>query len=1050
MISIAILVLTQAGCGRVWPGRFLGTGGNALVATPTPSPTPLPTAVLSVSGPILADGSDVAVVSVTLNDGLGMPMSGVTPTLSVSGIGNSVSCGITNASGLADCTVSSSFAETKLINITSPQAQALAVSLPVLSTTAFRYTWNAPALSPTATLPLIAGKTYDIHVYWGDGQSHHITDPADPNRIHTYAGGGIKTILIHGTFSELAFSTDPDRLRDVVSWGTQSWTSMKDMFKNCTSLATYSAAGAPVTSAVTDFSGMFEGASNFNGDISTWNTQSATTLARMFKGAANFNAPIGVWNVSNVTNFSEMFSAAGIPASPTLLEAEPAVPMTFNQGLSNWDVGNATNMSRMFAGAISFNSLISNWSTGNVTDMSLMFYYAKAFNASLDTVNLGPAIAWDVSKVTSMKMMFFRAQAFNSTLNVWTPTMLTSMERMFAHAVNFNQPLSWGGLGSTPALTNLSETFYGAASLNSVVDIDVSKVTTFYRTFAYANSFDQPLGTWTPGCGIIAPQTVNMSSVFAGAVTFNQPLNQWGTCMERVANLSYMFSGATAFNQVLFDWVTSNVTTMESMFQNASSFNRALTPGASGRWDTSKVTNLTSTFNGASAFNNGVPAGDGTVVMNWNTANVTSMLYTFYYANAFNSNISGWNTSKVTNFVGMFVNCFLFNQNVGSWDISKATTIASMFYNAQNFNQDVSDWQTQNVTSMSRVFIGASNFNNGDSCGTSGGTMGGVVGFPNNWNTAKVTDMSRMFEDALCFNQQLFFDTRLVTNMYNMFNNAPWYNQPMPYVNGPTDFYWSTGSVVNMKGMFARAIRFNQPLHTWDVSKVKNFNLTFYQTPVFDQPLSSWVTSSATNMSGMFINAAVYNQDLSMWDVDQVTIYTDFSTGANAAWPAGLKPPFSGAGGLSKRVFITAATFTGDLGGTAGADQHCMNDSKYPGTGVFKALLGSSIVPLRTLLPAENDWVILSLTQYVRTDGNNVVMSNAAKQFSGAYTNPLDSVYVGEYWSGLSQLWNHSGNECNGWTSGDAGLSATFGHTADWSESTGTCDMVRPLLCVEQ
>jgi hypothetical protein len=307
-----------------------------------------------------------------------------------------------------------------------------------------------------------------------------------------------------------------------------------------------------------------------------------------------------------------------------------------------------------------------------------------------------------------------------------------------------------------------------------------------------------------------------------------------------------------------------------------------------------------------------------------------------------------------------------------------------------------------------------------------------------------------MFEDAVCFNLRLLFDTRLVTNMYNMFNNSSWYDQPMPTVNGPTDFYWNTAAVLNMKGMFMRAIRFNQPLSTWDVSKVVNFNWTFYQTSVFDQPLSTWVTSSATNMNGMFIAAAVYNQDLSMWDVDQVTDYADFSTSANPAWLDGLKPPFTGTGTSSKKLFITASSFTGDLGGTAGADQHCMNDSKYPGTGVYKALLGSAVAPLRSIIPGENDWVVLSSTQYVRLDGNNVVVSTPGKTFGATFTNPLDSVYSGGFWSGLSSIFETTSSDCNGWASADSGISGSIGDTTGWTASATGCDTLLPLLCIEQ
>lgn len=412
------------------------------------------------------------------------------------------------------------------MNITTPPAQALDVPLEVLSAAAFRYTWNIPVAGDTATLPLVPSSDYNIKVYWGDGQSHHITSPTDPNRIHTYATSGTKTILIHGLFDELAFSAHPERLLDVKYWGTQNWGSMKDMFKNCTSLTTFSATALPSTASVTDFSGAFEGANNFIGDISGWSTQSSTTMARMFKGAVKFNAPIGSWNVSNVSDFSEMFSAAGIRPDNDLVltEAEPAVPMIFNQSLSSWDVRNATKMTRMFAGATLFNSSIASWRTGNVTDMTMMFYYARAFNQPLNRVDLGVGVtAWDVSKVISMKMMFFRAESFDSSLSGWQADELQSLERTFAFATAFNQPLD---LGLTPKLVSLRETFYSASSLDQPIRLDVSRVRNFYRTFAYATLFDQPLtlsegGTWSPGCHPSDPKSINMSSMFIGAHRFN-------------------------------------------------------------------------------------------------------------------------------------------------------------------------------------------------------------------------------------------------------------------------------------------------------------------------------------------------------------------------------------------------------------------------------------------------------------------------------------------------------------------------------------------------
>ena len=54
--------------------------------------------------------------------------------------------------------------------------------------------------------------------------------------------------------------------------------------------------------------------------------------------------------------------------------------------------------------------------------------------------------------------------------------------------------------------------------------------------------------------------------------------------MSKVTNMSYMFGGATSFNQPLDNWNVSNVTNMGGMFLNAESFNQPL-----NKWNVSKV-----------------------------------------------------------------------------------------------------------------------------------------------------------------------------------------------------------------------------------------------------------------------------------------------------------------------------------------------------------------------------------------------------------------------------------------------------------------------------
>ena len=119
------------------------------------------------------------------------------------------------------------------------------------------------------------------------------------------------------------------------------------------------------------------------------------------------------------------------------------------------------------------------------------------------------------------------------------------------------------------------------------------------------------------------------------AKTFNSPLT-FNT--SNVITMECMFQDAASFNQpLLFD--TSSVRNMDALFQGAKSFNQPLS------WDTSNVISMDDMFQGATLFNQ---------PLLWDTGNVTSMDAMFLCATSFNHSIAGWNIGSLVFYHPMF------------------------------------------------------------------------------------------------------------------------------------------------------------------------------------------------------------------------------------------------------------------------------------------------------------------------------------------------------------------------------------------------------------
>lgn len=180
----------------------------------------------------------------------------------------------------------------------------------------------------------------------------------------------------------------------------------------------------------------------------------------MFWGATEFNGNITDWDTSNVTNMKGMFRDT----------------VTFNCDIGSWVVSSVENMSLMFRDTEAFDQDIGSWDVRNVTDMNGMFESAEEFNQDISS--------WNVSSVTTMIRMFFRSNNFNQDLRQWEVDSEANLTQMFRDSVFkdgdyytwYSDPQDWKD-GHTPLSTYFNQSSGNICFLGSEkVETDQGKI----------------------------------------------------------------------------------------------------------------------------------------------------------------------------------------------------------------------------------------------------------------------------------------------------------------------------------------------------------------------------------------------------------------------------------------------------------------------------------------------------------------------------------------------------------------------------------------------
>ena len=154
---------------------------------------------------------------------------------------------------------------------------------------------------------------------------------------------------------------------------------------------------------------------------------------------------------------------------------------------------------------------------------------------------------------------------------------------------------------------------------------------------------------------------------------------------SNVTSMQFMFQNCSSVTSVpAFD--TSNVNTMEYMFSNCSSLKKV------PLFNTSNVTNMRYMFNNCYSITS-VPAFD--------TSNVNTMEDMFYNCKSLKT-VPAFDTSNVTNMRDMFKNCYSIT-SVPMFNTSNVTNMKNMLSNCESITS-VPAFDTSKVTNFQSIF----------------------------------------------------------------------------------------------------------------------------------------------------------------------------------------------------------------------------------------------------------------------------------------------------------------------------------------------------------
>ncbi len=688
---------------------------------------------------------------------------------------------------------------------------------------------------------------------------------------------------------------------DISGWKTDSLTSVKSMFKDCSNLQTLilSEKGSEETKGekVTDYREFLKGCDKLKSvDFSNWDISAGTrfddmlncnVLAKIIspKKVTSSSVKMGIkaWYIDDdgdyVSDSDETYeylkpdSASHTYRVVELDYAVFATGKTFNAAIKKLS-------GQSSASHATLNSSIKNivWTTNDISekkgvirvdsmgapiyaeyDAGTLRLYTEAKTvylnpdstfmfASLRGVETLPVLEddrLDTSRATSFSCMFGGDVALTKLdLSGWDTSNIVSLTQTFVSCEKLTSlnVSTW----DTGNVKYIDYTFSNCPML-AELDLsnwDTSKNTTMDYTFYKCKKLQSlDISKWN------TTNATSLKETFYGCENLTElDLSGWDT--GKITTLYNAFNNCTKLKKLkVADWDTRNVVDMSQTFANCTVLEEVDPSG----WNTSKVTTLMGTFDKC----NNIPKLD---LSGWDVSNVTSLQNTFRQCSKLSDlKVADWNTLKVTNMNATFEGCAFTTIDVAKWDTASVTNMSYLFYNCPSLKTlEIPDWNTKNVTTLYYAFSKCPNLETLDLSG---------------WDVSNVTTLAYTFaSDTKLVNPHVDnWKTPNVTTMYCMFYGCH-------ALNGIDLSKWQTGNVTNLDAVFQECGGLEGlDLSGWDVSKVTTLHNAFRNcNKLKTLHVEGWNTESLTTMETAFFGCSAFESlDLSKWNTANVTNFND-------------------------------------------------------------------------------------------------------------------------------------------------------------------------------